>query len=166
MKRNWIIILIATIFLGLGYFIGLLKSSVHAKFEVVDREIARLDTLNDLAETRSLNQDKEDFDDFLSKFMRDSLFQLERVKFPLKSQQWNTGEVDSVRIERSNWKMVRFFLGEEYRPQIYDNFKGEMRDTDERLFCWEGIDNGINVEYRFYRFDGKWYLIEFRDFSD
>jgi hypothetical protein len=168
MTRTLIIVTVALVSLGLGYFIGTVKNSVEEKFAIVDTivdsELRTSDTLQNAAGTR-LKQ-KEDFDDFILKFISDSLYQLDRIKFPLKSQQWDSDEVDSTRIEKSNWKTVRLFWGEQYRPQIYDNFKREMRDTDERLFCWEGIENGINVEYRFNRINGLWYLTEFNDFSD
>jgi hypothetical protein len=44
-------------------------------------------------------------------------------------------------------------------PQIYDNFNGELRDTDERLFHWKGVETGVNVKYFFKREGGKWYLV-------
>lgn len=110
---------------------------------------------------------KKNFDNFIYKFISDSLFQLDRITFPLKSSvQTDSGEEDSTLIERKDWKTVRLFGQEEYRPQIYDNFKRELRDTDERLFCWEGIDNGIYVEYKFQRLGGLWYLTEYNDYSD
>jgi len=165
MNRTLIIVTVALVSLGLGYFIGTVKSAVDEKFATIDNVLSTLDTLQEPSGTRN-KKGKEDFEDFIYKFISDSLYQLDRIKFPLKSQQWDSDEVDSTRIERDNWKTVRLFWGEQYRPQIYDNFKREMRDTDERLFCWEGIENGINVEYRFNRIKGQWYLTEFNDFSD
>jgi hypothetical protein len=159
MTRTLTILAVALVSLVIGYFIGTVKSSVDAKFAIVDSELSKLDT------SRTIKS-KEDFDDFLYKFISDSLYQLERVQFPLKSQQWDSDAVDSARIERSHWKTVRLFWGEQYRAQLYDNFKRELRDTDQRVFCWEGIENGINVEYKFRRIKGLWYLTEFNDFSD
>lgn len=155
MKKTIIILIISLAAFGLGYLTGIVKKSVDDKFEVVTETIEA-----------SSQSGQEKFDDFIYKFISDSLFQLGRIKFPLKSQQWDSDQVDSTRIEKNNWKTVRLFWGDEYRPQIYDNFKREMRDTDERLFCWEGIENGINIEYRFSRIKGLWYLTEFNDFSD
>ena len=110
---------------------------------------------------------KENFDNFIYRFISDSLFQLERINFPLKSStQTDLDEEDTRLIEKKDWKIVRLFGQEEYRPQIYDNFTREFRDTDERLFCWEGIENGIYVEYKFQRLSGLWYLIEYNDYSD
>ncbi|MCZ8023656.1 MAG: DUF4348 domain-containing protein [Cytophagales bacterium] len=113
------------------------------------------------------DKSKENFDNFIYKFIGDSLFQLDRIKFPLKSSiQTDLDEADTTAIEKKDWKIVRLFGREEYRPQIYDNFNRELRDTDERLFCWEGIENGIYVEYKFQRLGGLWYLTEYNDFSD
>jgi hypothetical protein len=165
MNKTLIVVIVALVSLGLGYFIGTVKSSVDEKFATIDNVVSTLDSLQEPTGTRN-TKNKEDFDDFIYKFIGDSLYQLDRIKFPLKSQQWDSDEVDSTRIEKDNWKTVRLFWGEQYRPQIYDNFKREMRDTDERLFCWEGIENGINVEYKFNRIKGLWYLTEFNDFSD
>lgn len=145
------LIILAASFL-LGYKVGQVKLFMNS---FAGEQIQAVD-----------NSKNEDFNVFLDRFIADSLFQLDRIKFPLKSQQWDSDEVDSTRIGKGNWKTVRLFWGEEYRPQIYDNFKREMRDTDERLFCWEGIENGINVEYRFNRINGQWYLTEFNDFSN
>lgn len=155
MKRTLITLTISLITFGLGYWIGVIKKSVDEKFDFIDKQLSTPDRSN-----------QEDFNNFIYKFITDSLFQLNRVKFPLKSQQWDLDEVDSTAIEKKDWKIIRLFGGEQYRPQIYDNFKREMRDSNERLFCWEGIDNGINVEYKFSRIGGLWYLIEYNDFSN
>jgi hypothetical protein len=165
MNKTLIIGSVALVSLGLGYFIGTVKTAVDEKFAIVESEMSRLDTLERRKEI-GIHAGGEDFDHFIFKFISDSLYQVDRVKFPLKSQQWDANEVDSTRIVKEEWKTIRLFWGDQYRPQIYDNFKREMRDTDERLFCWEGIENGINVEYRFSRINGLWYLTEFNDFSD
>lgn len=165
MKRILVIIVVALTSLSAGYFIGTIKSNVDEKFQLMDKIITTNDSLN--ASTKSVySNDQEDFNDFIYRFISDSLFQFERIKFPLKSQQWDLDIVDSTRIEKAAWKPVRLYWGEEYKPQLYDNFNKEMRDTNERLFCWEGIENGINIEYRFSRINGLWYLTEFNDYSD
>jgi len=96
----------------------------------------------------------ENFDDFIERFSRDSLFQLDRIIFPINS------------VKKSDWKIEKLFGKDEYRPQIYDNFNGELRDTNERLFRKIGMRNGIFVEYRFSKIGRTWYLINLTDFSD
>ena len=156
MKRTIIILTIILVAFGLGYWTGTSKKLVDEKF----------DTVTEAIET-SKQTTKENFDDFVYRFIADSAFQLERIKFPLKSSiQTDLGEADTKAIEKTHWKIVRLFGNEEYRPQIYDNFKRELRDTDERLFCWDGVENGIYLEYKFQRLGGLWYLTEYNDFSD
>jgi hypothetical protein len=115
---------------------------------------------------------KEDFDDFFWKFMDDSTFQIERIKFPimrtfLRDDPEKLFIEDSTLVTESEWKHIYFLLGMEtnYRPQIYDNFSAELRDTDERTFAWLGIETGIQVYYYFQRINGKWYLIRIEDKS-
>lgn len=156
MKRTIVILTFILVAFGLGYWTGTMKKLVDEKF----------DTVTDAIEA-SKQTTKENFGDFVYRFIADSVFQLERIKFPLKSSiQTDLNEVDTKAIEKNDWKIVRLFGNEEYRSQIYDNFKRELRDTDERLFCWEGVENGIYVEYKFQRLGGLWYLTEYNDFSD
>lgn len=115
---------------------------------------------------------KENFDDFFLKFMDDSTFQVERIKFPIvKTFLHDVPEEslveDSTLVSKSEWKHLSFLLTMKtnYRPQIYDNFSAELRETDERTFAWLGIETGIQVYYYFQRINSKWYLIRIEDKS-
>ena len=111
--------------------------------------------------------DKENFNTFLDKFVADSAFQMSRIKFPVKfvTMDFDTyQQVDTV-IEKGKWNYDPIYLQEEKQSQIYDNFDMRLRDTDERIFSWHGIRNGINIHYYFKRIDGKWYLVAFEDTS-
>jgi len=164
MKRTLLIIIVSLVSLGLGYFIGTIKKSVDEKFAIID-EMTEANEKEKIEFTK--DKSKEDFDSFIYKFIADSVFQMERIKFPLKnSVQTDIDNLDTTSIQRSDWKIVRLFGNDKYKPQIYDNFEREMRDSDERLFCWEGIENGIYVEYKFNRLSGQWFLTEYNDFSD
>ncbi|MEO0331261.1 MAG: DUF4348 domain-containing protein [Bacteroidota bacterium] len=111
--------------------------------------------------------DKEDFNIFLDKFVADSVFQISRIKFPVKfvTIDYDTyQQVDTV-IVKEKWNYDPIYLREEKQSQIYDNFDMRLRDTNERIFSWHGIKNGINVHYYFKRIDGRWYLVAFEDTS-
>jgi hypothetical protein len=153
MKKTILILTIAFVAFGLGYWTGTIKKLVDEKFEIVTEAM----------ETSSQTT-KENFNSFIYQFIGDSLYQLDRIKFPLRSRRADSEDYGT--IKRENWKMVRLFGTEEYKAQLYDNFKGELRDTDERLLTWEGIENGVSVQYKFSRIDGLWYLTECNDFSD
>ncbi|MBL7840742.1 MAG: DUF4348 domain-containing protein [Cyclobacteriaceae bacterium] len=153
MKRMVIMLMITLGAFALGYWTAIIKTSVDQKFDIVTKTIEAANQTN-----------REKFDDFIYKFISDSLYQLDRVKFPLRSIRADSEEHGT--IKKKDWQIVRLFGNDEYKAQLYDNFNGELRDTDERLFCWEGIENGISVQYKFKRIEGRWYLIEYNDFSD
>ena len=118
--------------------------------------------------TKINNQNKnEEFESFLYKFSSDSVFQINRIKFPLEyvTLNYDTYEEIKTTIDKKNWRMDYLFMNEEKRSQIYDNFSLSFKDTDERVFCWHKVENGINVMYFFKRIEGKWYLIKFEDTS-
>ena len=53
--------------------------------------------------------DEETFDDFLNKFRSDSLFQIERVKFPLTLVTWDSNDnLTTEKINREDWRHLRF----------------------------------------------------------
>ena len=119
------------------------------------------------SDTDEEQNEKENFNIFLDKFVADSAFQMSRIKFPVKFVTMNFDtyqQVDTV-IAEGKWNYDPIYLQEEKQSQIYDNFDMRLRDTDERIFSWHGIRNGINIHYYFKRIDGKWYLVAFEDTS-
>ena len=163
MKRTLLIFVVVVLALAVGYFVGTVNAMMGEKFAIIGNTIGGDENL----ESRFGDGDsRESFDSFIHKFIADSVFQLERIQFPLKTlANVETGS-DAGLIKKQDWKIVRLFGNHGYRSQIYDNFKKEMRDTNERLFCWEGVENGVYVEYRFIRVNGRWFLTEYNDFSD
>jgi hypothetical protein len=114
---------------------------------------------------------KENFNSFMYQFGSDSEFQKSRIHFPLEFITWANpyeigGEIDTLYIEMENWEHDYFYMNQSYRPQIYDNFDGVLKDTDERLFQWIGIETGVDVKYFFKRIDGKWFLIKKEQLGD
>jgi Domain of unknown function (DUF4348) len=114
---------------------------------------------------------KEDFDSFFFQFATEKEFQRERIKFPLEYVTWENeedagGKIITTKITKDEWKHDYFYMNENYRPQIFDNFEGTLRDTDERLFQWIGTETGVDVKYYFKRIDGKWYLVKKEDLGD
>ena len=110
------------------------------------------------------NAQVESFDNFLSKFSNDSLFQISRVEFPLKYIFLNddTFERDSSLINKKDYDINKLHYSlydcSEAFPAIYDNFKSQLRDTDERVFRWKGF-TAMDERYYFKRRRGKWFLI-------
>ena len=117
---------------------------------------------------------KEDFHAFFIRFALEKEFQLERIKFPLTkivltSDPNPPGDFieKTVEVDRGEWEHNSFYYNSDrtYRAQIFDNFEAELRDTDERVFAWLGIESGFQMYYYFRRIDGKWYLVKIKDYS-
>jgi hypothetical protein len=105
----------------------------------------------------------EDFDDFLNKFCDDTKFQIERTTFPFPDisilEESNNDTLKDY-IQKNQWQHLALIMEEKYLVQKYDNFNCKLRNTDERVLAYEGIDNSIGNYYYFKRIDGLWYLIK------
>lgn len=159
MKKALLLILACTISLTIGYWIGYMLPFAEGVNNDARKNIIFTDSVK-------LYETQENFNSFIDKFISDSSFQLERIKFPLISSTLkNADQVETKLIQISDWKITSLYRNEAYKSQIYDNFQNEMKNTDERVFCWEGVENGIYLEYKFKRINNEWYLVEYNDFS-
>jgi len=119
-------------------------------------------TLSDSTNSASsFLENGEEFDNFLLKFCEDVEFQKARVKFPFIdlsiSGESNKDTINAF-IQKDKWQHLALILEEKYIIQKYDNFECKLRNTNERVLAYEGIDNGIGNYYFFKKFDGTWYL--------
>ena len=107
----------------------------------------------------------ESFDEFLPKFSNDSLFQMSRVSFPLKHVflDDDTFERDSTTISKEDYRLNKLYYElyecSEAFPVLYDNFEGNVKDTNERVFQWKGF-TGMDERYYFKRIEGEWFLVK------
>lgn len=117
----------------------------------------------------SQKTEKEDFTEFLTQFSVNQNFQIERVKFPLPFKTWKdfqNGIDTTIFLTKDSWEMESLWESKtKFYTQIFNNFKKELEDTDERVFSYLGIENGISVYLYFKRIDGKWFLIKKEDLS-
>ena len=107
-------------------------------------------------------QEEENFNIFLNKFQKDSIFQKERIIFPLKCLSYDT-ENDSfseMYINKNEWKYIDFSkLPENYLKKII-----KISD-DEINYNFQIEDTGVSVNYIFKIYNSKWYLVEIKDES-
>jgi hypothetical protein len=144
----------------LGGFAGVCFAQFSGK-ELRNKQQAILET-NRIEEDRT-----EDYFQFLRKFAMDSLFQKSRVVFPMPFIV-RKGEVklDTIRVQSVNWKYKPIpVLHEDYRVQVYDNFKRELLDSGQRVLSVEGNGNGLDYSMYFSLIQGKWYLVRIEDKS-
>lgn len=110
----------------------------------------------------------EDFNDFFILFSKNEKFQLERILYPFPH--FSLDSVENIvcdTLKQGQWQYVDLLPNGSSFTSIYDNFKHELRATDERVFALEGVeveDEG-GTYYYFKRINGLWYLIKREDFS-
>ena len=112
--------------------------------------------------------DKETFDDFFNRFRSDSLFQVERVKFPLTLVTWDIDDnLTTEEINQKNWRHLRFEYKDEFGTREIDVYTQETKIySDSAKIELRGVDNGIHVDYVFTKVNGQWTLTTERNYSD
>ena len=167
MKKGLTIILILIIGFGLGWWFN--EINRFAEGVVVDTNNTKLCLKDSIITIKKSDLEQEDFDHFFYNFMIKPDFQLSRVKFPLEFVGFKDGypgdDIDTIFLQKDKWKHNSYYLDKQSIPIIYDNYEMELQNTDERIFVWEGVKNGINVKSYFKRIDGKWYLIKEENYS-
>lgn len=118
--------------------------------------------------TTDKNVQGENFEDFFNKFRSDSLFQVERVKFPLQLVTWDIDDnLASEEINRENWRHLRFEYKNEFKTREIDAYTQEIKIyADSAKIELRGVDNGIQIDYVFNKVNGQWTLTTERDYSN
>lgn len=103
----------------------------------------------------------ENFKKFWKSYTSDSVFQMERTKFPLPLTYYEYDEDNETEITED--------IGAEF--WLFDNFVDESykarteKENDMYIVTKTGIENGIYVRYYFAVTYGKWYLVKIVDRS-
>jgi len=120
---------------------------------------------------KSDREDKiEDFNTFLDKFKTDSIFQYSRISFPLTQEL--SGDLDEsenkiIQIDSKDWHYLDLKYDQSFSTRELDAYteKIVVANSSAQLL-YQGVDNGINVEYIFGLRDKIWYLVRWNDFSN
>jgi hypothetical protein len=113
----------------------------------------------------------ENFDLFFKKFSKDSIYQKERIQFPLKciipDEDDMMGEkIKTKFINSSNFVYINFTLDSLAMKKETDKYTIEKKEKNEyMIYSRLGYDNGIFELYKFKRIKGDWYLIEIENLS-
>ena len=98
------------------------------------------------------------FDDFLYNFAANKKLQMERILFPLKKT--NGDKVET--IDKSQWKMERYFMRQQYYTLLFDNERHMevVKDTSVNHAIVEMIyfNTGAIIQHVFDRIRGTWML--------
>jgi Domain of unknown function (DUF4348) len=119
--------------------------------------------------TKSTNSSKstesleENFTDFFERFKSDSLFQIERVKFP-----WRIPSKDgkNLAITKKEWLHADFFYAKDFSTREIDAYTQEIVIYGDTIKIEQrGVGNGIHIDFVFAKIDNKWFLYSENDLS-
>jgi hypothetical protein len=111
----------------------------------------------------------EDFKTFLDKFKTDSIFQHSRISFPLTYE--SIGDLDESenivnKIDSKDWRYLSLKYDESFATREIDAYTEKfVLEKNLARLLYQGVDNGINVEFIFELKNNKWYLKRWNDFS-
>ena len=112
----------------------------------------------------------EDFKIFLEKFKTDSTFQVSRISFPLTHEfigESEDAETIVSNIDTENWRYMPLKYDKSFATRRLDAYTEKyVTEKKSARLIYQGVDNGINVEFIFELKNEKWYLIRWNDFSD
>jgi hypothetical protein len=113
-----------------------------------------------------VDQNKEDFYSFLGKFCKDSVFQKQRIIFPL-DMTYLDGDFNEVKENRiqEKWRYSGFYYNCDSIAILYYDFQRTFKDTDQRILIIQGVENGISSQFTFKRINDKWVMIKYEDYS-
>jgi len=118
-----------------------------------------------------LSAQNERFDDFISSFAQDSVFQISRISFPLNIRCWDfeTDQEITIAINQEMWQFDKLHFsiienGGDAYTVFYDNFDCNFSETDEMVFRWKGFTD-MDTRYYFKRVNGLWFLIMMMDYD-
>ena len=118
--------------------------------------------------TTSVNDnDQEDFNEFFKEFTTDSLFQIERVKFPWRLLMTTEDGETVEETSKEDWTHSTFYYEQSYGTRQEDAYTQEIKNYGDTIKLERrGVDNGIHVDYEFVKDKGKWVLVSGKDYSD
>lgn len=102
---------------------------------------------------------EEDFNTFFEKFKKDSVFQKQRVVFPLKVRVFN---IDNLKTEENNLEEENYEL---LRIDENEVSMEKKISKDSVKIILKGKDNGIYIETQFLKDKGIWKLESYNDQS-
>lgn len=119
-------------------------------------------------EGHEANQSKALFDKFLSRFSADSLFQLQRIHFPLETKSIDIEEeIEIAFLLPKQWKHLDLNYNPQYAKREVDAYEQYIKlFSNSGIVSIKGIDNGIWMDYVFERKKDDWVLIKFIDYSN
>jgi len=94
----------------------------------------------------------ENFDEFYDKFHKDSLFQISRLKFPLKG---GPDGDNNEKWTKKNWSMLKTKIYDVDKSQYKVSYKRDKKSFTEKIWI---EDSGFEFECKFELIGNQWFL--------
>ncbi len=109
----------------------------------------------------------ENFEVFIDKFSRDSLFQISRINFPLSVTELNDDfESFEKKIDKKEYRKIDLRYNDSLSSRQLDAYTKKTNLTlNKAIIELRGVDNGIMTDVFFEKRDGKWILVGWNDSS-
>jgi len=111
------------------------------------------------------------FEVFFERFGKDSLFQKQRVKYPLKESYIESLDPTIIKTDTiyniSEYKYIDFIKDKDGMKREYEKYSIEIEKIDNENIYYKnlGYDNGIHIIFKFKLIAGCWFLVEILDES-
>lgn len=133
----------------------------NEKTESGNEELEKSKVENARIEKQTLKIADENFEDFLKEFSRDSVFQITRVKFPLKVKglDYDNMEEQEKMISKSEYRKLDFTYPKNALTRELDRYSQKnVLKNNIMVVEIRGTDNGIYSDFIFEKIAGKWFL--------
>jgi hypothetical protein len=140
----------------------------NEKTESGNEELEKSKVENARIEKPTLKIADENFEDFLKEFSRDSVFQITRVKFPLKVKglDYDNMEEQEKMISKSDYRKLDFTYPKNALTRELDRYSQKnVLKNNIMVVEIRGTDNGIYSDFVFEKIAGKWFLKSWLDQS-
>lgn len=140
----------------------------NEKTESGNKELEKSKVENARIEKHTLKIADENFEDFLKEFSRDSVFQITRVKFPLKVKglDYDNMEEQEKMISKSDYRKLDFTYPKNALTRELDRYSQKnVLKNNIMVVEIRGTDNGIYSDFVFEKIAGKWFLKSWLDQS-
>jgi hypothetical protein len=154
----------------ISIFISILLLSSCKNKSATNIELNYFEDTTSLVLKEQVEESIEDFDTFFLYFQNDSVFQVSRIKFPLKYYIYDFDlGIDSLgEIVDLTTKREVIFNKDEWVYESFNQYKKRIFKVGETEYDVELqiIDTGVSITYTFkFSNNNKWYLIEVKDES-
>jgi len=128
--------------------------------------------LSQIVTTKLSSKDPESFLPFLIKFMTDSIYQVSRVKFPIKIKIYSESDEDSadkdtaIEFSKLSWHYITINDGLKHLTNFTNSWNSDIKEDKLKKIYLGGVDNGILINYYFEKISEKWYLVNLEDLSN